>query len=178
MHVLLPTLVVLVLVAGGCGGDGSTTTTPVQTPRQSEAPATAQATPTADADARQSEDRVEGTVVRFSRGDVSVDVTIGEDNPTSRDFLSRLPATITIEEFAGREKISYLKPELDTTDSPGSDPEDGHLIYFVPWGNLGFYYNAEGIDYSDDTIHLGTYEATREKLAQLEGEVTVRRVED
>ncbi len=25
------------------------------------------------------------------------------------------------------------------------DPENGDLIYFASWGNLGFYYNAEGI---------------------------------
>ena len=84
-----------------------------------------------------------------------------------------LPLTITLEEFAGREKISYLPRDLEHRGSPGSDPEDGDLIYFVPWGNLGFYYNAEGIGYSDDTIHLGTYDATLDELERLEGEVTV-----
>ena len=102
-----------------------------------------------------------------------MDVTIGEDNPAVRDFLSMLPLTITVEEFAGREKISYLPRKLRHRGSPGSDPESGDLIYFVPWGNLGFYYNAEGIGYSDDTIHLGTYDATLDELERLEGEVTV-----
>jgi hypothetical protein len=81
--------------------------------------------------------------------------------------------TINVEEFAGREKISYLPRELRYRGSPGSDPESGDLIYFVPWGNLGFYYNAEGIGYSDDTIHLGTYDASLDQLERLEGEVTV-----
>jgi hypothetical protein len=103
----------------------------------------------------------------------SVDVTIGEDNPAVRDFLSMLPLTITLEEFAGREKINYLPRRLRHSGSPGSDPESGDLIYFVPWGNLGFYYNAEGIGYSDDTIHLGTYDAPLDQLERLEGEVTV-----
>jgi hypothetical protein len=84
-----------------------------------------------------------------------------------------LPLTITVEEFAGREKTSYLPRELRHRGSPGSDPENGHLIYFVPWGNLGFYYNAEGIGYSNDTIHLGTYDASLGQLEQLEGEVAV-----
>jgi hypothetical protein len=48
-----------------------------------------------------------------------VDVTIGEDNPAVRDFLSMLPLTLTVEEFAGREKISYLPRELRHRDSPG-----------------------------------------------------------
>jgi predicted RNase H-like nuclease len=39
--------------------------------------------------------------------------------------------------------------------------------------NLGFYYNAEGIGYSDDTIQLGTYDASLDRLGQLEGEVTI-----
>lgn len=57
----------------------------------------------------------------------------------------------------------------------GSDPEDGHLIYYVPWGNIGFYYDANGVGYSDQTLHLGTYNATVEQLERLEGkDVTVQ----
>lgn len=122
----------------------------------------------------QTPDQIVGTVVRFTSSSTSVDVTIGEDNPTVRDLLSRLPLTLVFEEYAGREKISYFDPKLDVQGSPGSDPEEGDLIYFVPWGNLGFYYNASGIDYSDLTIHLGTYDASLEQLEQLEGEVTVQ----
>lgn len=71
-----------------------------------------------------------GTVVRFTSGSTSVDLTIGEDNPPERDFLSLLPVTMTIEEFKGREKIGYFSRKLATEGSPGSDPEDGDLIYF------------------------------------------------
>lgn len=111
---------------------------------------------------------VVGTVVRFTGGSTSVDVRIGEDSPAVRDFLSMLPLKLKLEEFAGREKISYLPRKLNHSGSPGSDPEDGDLIYFIPWGNLGFYYNTAGIDYSNQTIHIGTYKAplgTLEKLA-------------
>jgi hypothetical protein len=126
----------------------------------------------------QSADEIVGTVVRFTSGSASVDVTIGEDNPTVRDMLSLLPATITLEELNGREKIGYFSRKLTTEGSPGSDPEDGDLIYFVPWGNIGFYYNAAGIDYSDQTIHIGTCEATLEQLEQLaSAPVTVEIVE-
>jgi hypothetical protein len=112
---------------------------------------------------------VVGTVIRFSGGGTSIDVTIGEDNPTSRDLLSRLPTTIRFEEFAGREKIGYPEPGLNTEGSPGSDPEDGDLIYFAPWGDIAFYYDTSGIGYSDATIHLGTYDATPEQLATFDG---------
>lgn len=118
---------------------------------------------------------VVGTVVRFTAGAASVDVTIGEDNPTVRDFLSLLPLTMKLEEFAGREKIGYFSRKLTVKGSNGSDPEDGDLIYFVPWGNLGFYYNASGIGYADQTIHIGKYRATPAELARFEGQtVTVQ----
>ncbi|HWV50558.1 MAG TPA: cyclophilin-like fold protein [Microbacterium sp.] len=115
---------------------------------------------------------VVGTVVRFSAGDAVVDVTIGEDSPATRDFLSMLPMTFELEEFNGREKIAYPGRELAWEGSPGSDPEDGDLIYFTPWGNIGFYYDTSGIGYSDDTLHLGTYEATEEELSRFEGAQT------
>jgi hypothetical protein len=77
--------------------------------------------------------------VRFAAGGESVDVMIGSDNAATRGFVSMLPLTLRLEEFQGREKIGYLPRELDISGAPGSDPEDGDLIYFVPWGNLGFY---------------------------------------
>jgi len=103
-----------------------------------------------------------------------VDATIGEDTPAVRDFLAMLPLTLDVEELSGREKIVYLPRELDIEGTPGSDPEDGDLIYYTPWGNLGFYYNASGVEYSDQTLHLGTYDASRDELDRLEGtDVTI-----
>ena len=67
------------------------------------------------------------------------------------------------------EKIGYLPRPLTLDGSPGSDPEDGDLIYFIPWGNLGFYYNAAGIGYSDQTLHIGSYEASLEHSRGLRG---------
>jgi len=162
----------VMLAQTGCGSDSGNDASPVgdQPPASITQRTPPQPTTTsADGDARQ----IVGTTVRFSSNTTSVDVTIGEDNPAVRDLLSMLPLTITVEEFAGREKISYLPRELRHRGSPGSDPKNGDLIYFVPWGNLGFYYNAEGIGYSDDTIHLGTYDASLDQLERLEGEVTV-----
>jgi hypothetical protein len=121
-----------------------------------------------------SADSVDGIIVRFSSPNIELDVTVAGDTPTIRDFLSVLPLKIRFEEFNGREKISYLPRPLDTSASAGHDPEDGDLIYYVPWGNLGFYYNADGIGHDDNVIHIGTYNATPAELAGLEtGDVTV-----
>lgn len=110
---------------------------------------------------------VVGKVLRFRNAQVMVDVTIDQDNPTVRDLIARLPLTLRLEAFAGREKIAYLPQKLNVNGSPGTDPEDGDLIYFVPWGNLGFYYNAAGIGFSPQTIHIGRYRATLPQLRQL-----------
>jgi hypothetical protein len=173
LRIIVFTVGLLVTLAQtGCGSEGGTDASsgddqPAASDTQPTSPPPT--TTSADSDPRQ----VVGTTVRFSSNATSVDVTIGEDNAAVRDFLSMLPLTLTVEEFASREKISYLPRKLRHSGSPGSDPESGDLIYFVPWGNLGFYYNAEGIGYSDDTIHLGTYDASLDQLKRLEGEVTV-----
>lgn len=165
---LLPALAAMILatILSGCGA--TTAVTPEAT---STSPS---ATPTESATALPTEEsaavgEILGTVVRFTSDRTSVDVTIGEDNPTVRDFLSRLPLEMTFEEFNGREKIAYFDPALTTEGSPGFDPDNGDLIYFASWANLGFYYNAGGIDYSDATINIGTYTATADQLALLEG---------
>ena len=102
----------------------------------------------------------------------TVDVTIVEDNATVRSLLSRIPLTVEFEEFNGREKISYPPGGLDVVES-GHDSENGDLIYYVPWGNLGFYYNAAGIEFDRNVVLLGRYDATPEQLLGLAGDVSM-----
>ncbi|GAA1619442.1 cyclophilin-like fold protein [Actinoplanes couchii] len=114
------------------------------------------------------------TTIRFTAGSTTIDAHVDSGSPAVRDFLSMLPLRIGFEEFAGREKVGYLPRKLDTSGSSGSDPEDGDLIYFVPWGNLGFYYNIAGVGFGDNVIRLGRYDATEQHLRGLEaGEVTI-----
>ena len=104
--------------------------------------------------------------ISFTAGDTQVVVRV-EDNPTSRDLLAKLPLTLEFEEFGGREKISYLAAPLATHGSPGSAPGDGTLVYYKPWGNLGFYYNATG-GHDDNLITLGTVESGMDGLDRIE----------
>jgi hypothetical protein len=118
------------------------------------------------------------TRVRFTIGDAEIIVRIA-DNPTSRDFVSMLPLTLEFEDFNVMEKISYLPRELTTDGSTGRAPANGDLIYFVPWGNLGFFYDAERRDasYDDRVIPIGTIETGDELLDDLEtGPVRVERI--
>jgi hypothetical protein len=119
------------------------------------------------------------TRVRFTVGDAEIIVRIA-DNPTSRDFVSLLPLTLEFEDFNSMEKISYLPRDLTTAGATGSPPANGDLIYFVPWGNLGFFYNAARRDesYDDQVIPIGTIETGNELLDDLEtGPVRVELIE-
>lgn len=80
------------------------------------------------------DDAVVGQVVRFTSERTHVDVTISDDGPAVRDFLELLPLELTVEEFSGREKIADLPRELEMAGTPGSDPDDGDLIYYAPCG--------------------------------------------
>ena len=120
----LAAMVGLVLALAACSAPSNP---PVSiAPPQPSSPAPAAPAPSAVSAAG-----VTGTVVRFTAGPETVDVTIDEDNPATRDFLGMLPLTLTLEEFNGREKIADLPRELKYQGSPGSDPEDGDLIYFT-----------------------------------------------
>src|SRR6267378_1570481 len=86
------------------------------------------------------------------------------DNSTARDFLTLLPMTLTLEDYAATEKISYLPRKLSTAGAPaGSDPSVGDVTYYAPWGNLAFFYrdsrHARGL------IQLGRIDSGIEALS-------------
>lgn len=76
------------------------------------------------------------------------------DNPTSRDFLTLLPLTIEIEDYAGTEKIFYPPRKLSTQNAPkGFDPSVGDITLYAPWGNIALFY--KDFSYSKGLISLG-----------------------
>jgi hypothetical protein len=140
-------------------------------------PTTPAATPTTDGStSRTSSPEAGVTRVRFTAGNAEIIVRIA-DNPTSRDFVSMLPLTLSFEDFAGREKISYLARDLTTEGSTGTAPANGDLTYFVPWGNLAFFYNSDET-HDDRLIPIGTVETGYELLDDLEaGPVAVELID-
>src|SRR5918995_6518962 len=76
------------------------------------------------------------------------------DNATARDFLSLLPLTLTLEDYASTEKIGYPPRKLSTAGAPaGLDPSVGDIAYYAPWGNVAIFYKDFG--YSAGLITLG-----------------------
>ena len=64
-----------------------------------------------------------------------------EDNGAARDFLSRLPLEVTLEDYNnGTEKIFYPDPELSLEETPrGCEPHAGDITIYEPWGNVAIF---------------------------------------
>lgn len=103
------------------------------------------------------------------------------DNPTSQDFLARLPLTLTFEEYGGFEKLSILEQGLTTKDAPaGTIPESGDIGYYAPWKDINMYYTDWS--YSSGLVKLGKIESNLEgfthKLQTMQDDfiVTIKKV--
>jgi hypothetical protein len=91
--------------------------------------------------------------IRMDVNGTQVTATL-DDNETSRDFVSLLPVTLTVEDYNGTEKISNLAKKLSTKGAPdGVDPSVGDIAYYAPWGNLAIFYKDFG--YSAGLVKLG-----------------------
>ena len=84
-----------------------------------------------------------------------------DDSETSRDFISLLPLTLTVEDYNETEKISNLAKKLSTKGAPdGVDPSVGDIAYYAPWGNLAIFYKDFG--YSAGLVKLGRIDSGAE----------------
>jgi hypothetical protein len=105
--------------------------------------------------------RMNSVKIRINIEDRAITATL-EDNETVRDFVSLLPLTITLEDYASTEKIADL-PRLSTEDAPtGIDPSVGDITYYAPWGNLAIFYRDFG--YARGLVKLGTIDSGAEAL--------------
>jgi len=91
--------------------------------------------------------------IRLRVGDTVITATL-IDSKTTRDFISLLPLTLTLKDYAEIEKISDLPKKLSTEGAPrGSDPSVGDITYYAPWGNLAIFYRDFG--YANGLVILG-----------------------
>ena len=80
-------------------------------------------------------------------GKISVEQLIYQinyyDNPTARSFIKQMPFTVTLEDYAGMEKIFYPQQALSKEKSPdGAQPRMGDLMYYAPWGDVALFYKV------------------------------------
>lgn len=111
---------------------------------------------------------------------MKIRLTVGEnlytatlnDSKAASDFIELLPLMLTLEDYAGTEKISDLPKRLSTIDSPdGTDASIGDITYYAPWGNLAIFYRDFG--YAKGLIKLGRIESGIDKFASKKGNFTV-----
>ena len=100
-----------------------------------------------------SKEHVENMKIRIKLEDKVLTATL-IDSKTARDFVSQLPLTLTLEDYASTEKISDLPKRLSTEGAPsGSDPSVGDIAFYAPWGNLAIFYRDA--KYANGLIILG-----------------------
>lgn len=106
----------------------------------------------------------EGTLMKIRIAFHGQDFTATlHDNASAREFAAMLPLDLTISDFASNEKIAYLPRKLnELARGPFPNAAPGDLCYYVPWGNLAFFYG----DYesSRDLVRLGRLDGGIEPL--------------
>ena len=117
--------------------------------------------------------------IRFSLDDGSEIIVQLNDNPAAEALYEMLPLELSFEDFNSTEKIAYLTEEIPSDGSPDQcDPDVGSLCYYIPWGNLCFFY--QDFRPSASLIPLGQVEAGAEFLERLDqaGIVAAETVEE
>lgn len=100
--------------------------------------------------------------IRLHFDDQALPATL-ENTPAARDFLSLLPLTLTLEDYADTEKIAYLPRKLSTRAAPdGATPRVGDITYYAPWGNLAIFHRD--FRYSPGLVHLGRIDGNIDAL--------------
>lgn len=99
-------------------------------------------------------------------------IAVLENNPTTQSLLVQLPITVSFDDFAGAEKITYTPTELSKKEAPdGYNPRIGDIACYAPWGNLAIYYKDQ--PYANGLIPMGHFESGLEELSNMGKEIRV-----
>lgn len=99
-----------------------------------------------------------------------------EDNEASKQFYNALPMELEFSDFARKEKIAHLPKALKAKGSSAYKPQIGDLFYYVPWGNIGIFYELQNA--SDDLVFLGKVQGNLETLKVQEDDFKVKIAKD
>jgi hypothetical protein len=82
--------------------------------------------------------------IRVTIGDLVLTATL-RDNPAARSFVAQLPATMSMSDYGGQEKLGTPACPLSTEGMPPGDHADsGDIAYYAPSDTIVFYYTAVG----------------------------------
>ena len=113
---------------------------------------------------------------------MKVNITIGgatitatmEDNAAARDFLSRLPMDVTLNDYNNTtEKVFYPSPELNIEGvTRGCAPVPGDITIYAPWGNVAIF--CKSWSQSSDLIKIGHIDGNGINALNVAGDVAVK----
>lgn len=97
-----------------------------------------------------------------------------EDNAAGRDFLSRLPLEVTLNDYNNTtEKIFYPDPALTTEGvTRGCAPTPGDITIYAPWGNVAIF--CKNWSHSNDLIKIGRIDGNDIEALNIGGDITVK----
>ena len=106
-------------------------------------------------------------------GDRTITATM-EDNAAGRDFLSRLPLEVTLNDYNNTtEKIFYPDPVLTTEGvTRGCTPTPGDITIYAPWGNVAIF--CKNWSYSNDLIKIGRIDGDGIEVLNVGGDIRVK----
>ena len=111
--------------------------------------------------------------VNITVGDRTITATM-EDNAAGRDFLSRLPLEVTLNDYNNTtEKIFYPDPALTTEGvTRGCAPTPGDITIYAPWGNVAIF--CKNWSHSNDLIKIGRIDGNDIEALNIGGDITVK----
>jgi len=111
--------------------------------------------------------------VNITVGDRTITATM-EDNAAARDFLSRLPLEITLNDYNNTtEKIFYPDPALTTEGvTRGCAPTPGDITIYAPWGNVAIF--CKSWSHSNDLIKIGCIDGNGIEVLSIAGDIPVK----
>jgi len=111
--------------------------------------------------------------VKISVGDRTITATM-EDNAATRDFLSRLPLEVTLNDYNNTtEKIFHPDPALTTEGVPrGCAPIPGDITIYIPWGNVAIF--CKSWSHSNDLIKIGHIDDNGIEALNIGGDIAVK----
>ena len=97
-----------------------------------------------------------------------------ENNAAARDFLSRLPLEVTLNDYNHvTEKIFTPSPVLTVEGvTRGCTPVPGDITIYVPWGNIAIF--CKDWPYSNDLIKIGHIDGNGIEALSVAGSIPVK----
>ena len=98
-----------------------------------------------------STERANSMKINIKVGDKVVTATL-IDSKTTRDFVSLLPLTLTMNDLFGREKFAHLPRVISQEGERTKTYEVGDVIYWSPGPDVAIYYRHDGQEIPDPGI--------------------------